>query len=181
MFALFVNYRRDGYPNGSAWPPLQYFFWKACYGMGAMEAAREICDRYLDLFERNHKETLCVWEQFRAESGQGAGNMRFSGFVTPVVAMWKARRISGSVQTGYDVIVRAVKISSGNAELQLESPFYSGNTGISIVLSPDCGYTVRQNDKIIGNVKSDRFGWLGIAFKIDSGVGTRLNIKADAQ
>ena len=163
-------YRQDGYPNGSIWPPLQYFFWKTCIGMGKMTAAIDIAERYFRVFKKNHQETLCCWEQFRAATGKGAGNTRFSGFVTPIIAMHKAHRIYGSVQTGYDVLISNLKISDGAASLQLSSPFFSGKTGLSIVLRPNKKYTVNIcNEKEDYQLSSDNNGYLPITLTIQSG------------
>lgn len=169
-------YRKDGYPNGSAWPPLQYLFWKACYCMGEMDMAKDIAERYFNIFEKNHQESLCCWEQFRAETGNGAGNTRFSGFVTPIVAMHKAHRQFGSIQTSYDVLLKKQNITSGECELVLHSPFYSGETGVSVVLKPATQYIVLINETVNIEVDSDCFGWLGISLNVKSNHEYKIKI-----
>jgi hypothetical protein len=170
-------YRRDGYPNGSAWPPLQYLFWKACYCMGEMEAAKIIAEKYFRLFEENHRETLCCWEQFRAETGKGAGNMRFSGFVTPIVAMRQAHRKYGSIQTSYDILLEKQNVARSGCELVLHSPFHSGKTGISVVLKPETSYVVSIDEKQNIEIDSDRFGWIGISLNVKKNHKYKIIIK----
>ena len=169
-------YRRDGYPNGSAWPPLQYLFWKACYCLGEMETAKNIAEKYFRLFEENHRETLCCWEQFRAETGKGAGNMRFSGFVTPVAAMRQAHRKYGSIQTSYDVLLQKQTISCSGCELILHSPFYSGESGISVVLRPDTRYLISINGERSIELDSDHFGWIGISLDVEKNHEYKIKI-----
>jgi hypothetical protein len=169
-------YRQDGYPNGSLWPPLQYLFWKACYCMGEMNTAKNIAEKFFHVFEKNHRETLSCWEQFRAASGKGAGNSRFSGFVTPIFAMWKAHHKYGSIQTSYDILLQKREITQTECKLVLHSPFYSGKTGFSVVLKPETRYLVTINDMVNIAVNSDRFGWLGIAFNIKGGHEYKLKI-----
>lgn len=160
-------YRREGYPNGSIWPPLQYLFWKACVSMGQMEAAREIAARYFHVYEWHHKESLCCCEHYRAETGKGEGNMRFSGFVTPIIAMHKAHHSPGAIQTGYETIILKRKISQDTANITLMAPFFSGKTGFSIVMKPEKTYLCRINGKSESKHKSDKKGWLGLAFNIE--------------
>jgi hypothetical protein len=171
-------YRQNGYPNGSIWPSLQYFFWKACIDMGEMTAAVDIAERYFRVFEKNHHETLCCWEQFRAETGKGAGNTRFSVFVTPIIAVHKAHRIYGSVQAGYDVLISNLKMSDTSAFLQLSSPFFSGKTGLSIVLKPNKKYIVSIcNEKEDYQLSSDNNGYLPITLDIQSGELVDVSLK----
>jgi hypothetical protein len=170
-------YRRDGYPNGSIWPPLQYLFWKACIGMGEMDAARMLAEKYFKVFEENHSETLCCWEQFRAETGRGAGNSRFSGFVTPIIAMWHAHRKAGAVQTGYDIIIESCCISKDHAEFRLQSSFFSGKTGLSVVMKPATMYNLCVDGVDLGELTSDDHGWLGIDLNIKSNTSVLLKLK----
>lgn len=115
----------------------------------------------------------CSWEQFRADTGKGAGNARFSGFVTPVLSMYRAHRIYGSVETGYETLVHPLKLAVDEVELSIESPFFTGTTGLSIVLEANTDY--RFQDRII---RSDEYGWLGLEFFCRAGEKQSLVIKA---
>ncbi len=166
-------FRNEGYPNGSIWPPLQYFFWKTMIGLGRMEEARNIAESYLELFDRNHRETLCCWEQFRADTGRGAGNPRFSGFQTSILGMHRAHRVFGAVQSGYDILFESVRLNADGAALRLRSPFFTGRTGVSIVLKPDTAYNVTG----LGKVRSDAHGWIGLSLNFQPGQTLELELK----
>lgn len=166
-------FRNEGYPNGSIWAPLQYFFWKAMIGLGRMQDARDIAETYLALFEKNHRETLCCWEQFRADTGRGAGNSRFSGFQTSILGMRRAHRVFGAVQAGYDILIESVRLDPDGAALRLRSPFFAGRTGVSIVLKPDTAYNAAE----FGEVRSDAHGWLGLSLDFQSGQVISLELK----
>jgi hypothetical protein len=161
-------FRQDGYPNGSAWPPLQYFFWKAAYNIGEMGLARGLSEKWLDVFEKNHEETLCCWEEFRCDSGKGAGNSRFSGFQTPVIAVWASRRKFGRLECSQDVVVSDLSVSpSGkNASFVLVAPFHTGKSGVSIVLSPNSSYRLDLGGLGGYELNSDDRGYMD--FIVDS-------------
>jgi hypothetical protein len=160
-------YRNEGYPNGSAWPPLQYFFWKICYAIGDMEAAKMIADTWLEQWEKHHRQSLGNWEQFRIDTGAPAGNYRFIGFTSPVLNMHTARRVFGTVQTAFDIILKDREISRQAAKLTLSSNSYTGRTGISIVLEPYTDYRIlNQGRESIQ--KSDRYGYLAFAISIEA-------------
>jgi hypothetical protein len=167
-------FRNEGYPNGSIWPPLQYFFWKTMIGLGRMADARAIAEGYLELFDRNHRETLCCWEQFRADTGRGAGNSRFSGFQTSILGIRRAHRVYGAVQAGYDILIESVRLHPDGAALRLRAPFFAGHTGISIVLQPD---TVYEAGCGVGQIRSDAYGWIGLTLDFQPGQVIEFTLK----
>ena len=170
-------YRDNGYPNGSIWPPLQYFFWKMCYCAGEMDIAKRIADKFLTLFESNHKESLCVCEHFRANTGKSAGNMRFSSFGTLVAAMWKAHRKYGAIQTSYDILLQKLELNESGADIKLLSPFYSGKTGFSIVLKPNKKYIISTNTNENNyQLISDSNGYLALVINIKSSEAIDVSI-----
>ncbi len=171
-------YRAEGYPNGSSWPPLQYFFWKTLIALGEMAAARRVAERYLTLYEHNHAETLCCWEQYRVDTGRGAGNMRFSGFTTPVIAMHRAHRKFGSIQTGYDLRILSAQFDESGAALELYPPFFSGITGLSIVLKPNTDYEITVGGETHPRLRSDTHGWLGISLSCTAGEPLEISFKS---
>jgi hypothetical protein len=169
-------YRSKGYPNGAIWPPLQYFFWKACFCMGKITVAKQIAEKYFRVFENNHHDSLCCWEQFRVDTGAGAGNTRFSGFVTPIVAMYKAYHEYGVIQTGYDVLIINKRLDSKGCKLDLKVPFYSGETGLSIVLVPETEYYLFINGVRKSILISDCNGWLGFVLDVNEEDNLEINI-----
>jgi len=167
-------YRSEGYPNGSIWPPLQYLFWKTCINLGEMDAAKEVASRYFNLYDRHHRESWCCCEHFRAETGRGDGNMRFTGFVTPIVAMHQAHHTKGALQTGYETLILSREVTEKEARLELFSPFFSGKTGLSIVLEPNRDYLCYVGDNQARTLRSDQHGWIGLDFHIEA--DTKLTI-----
>ena len=141
-------YREDGYWNGAIWIPPQWFIWKACYNDGKMLLAHQIADNVLRLWEKNHTETLCCWENFRVNTGKGAGNSRFSGLNTALLSLASARMCPGRVQYGQDVLVKH-KIARDLSffEAHIYSPFSAIKTGLSVVLRPQTTYKVELPEK----------------------------------
>lgn len=128
------DYRENGYWNGGIWIPPQWFFWKAFYNIGRMDIAAKITDSAIKLWESNHEKTLCSWEEFRVNGGTPAGNSRFSGLSTPLMALWKGRRGRGRIQAGQEMILKVSRNSRDDFfEIDAETPFYSGSAGISVV------------------------------------------------
>lgn len=173
------NFRQDGYPNGSAWPPLQYFFWKTAYNIGEMRLARILSEKWLDTYEVNHNQSLCCWEEFRCKDGRGAGNSRFSGFQTPVVAIWAARRKFGRVQCSQDMIIteKTILADGEKAAMKLHSPFREGKSGLSIVLRPDVVYSVCQDDQFIGEYKTDKYGYMDFEIYTNNRMHIKIALK----
>lgn len=171
-------FRQDGYPNGSAWPPIQYFFWKAAYNIGEMPLARELSDTFLRTYERNHRETLCCWEQFRCDTGKGAGNHRFSGFLTPVIAIWAARRKFGRLQCPHDTIVEslAIRENGAKAKFVLVAPYAEGRFGFSVVLRPNAQYARFVNGVEEGVAITDAYGYLDFAATVEKNVRTEIRL-----
>jgi len=170
------NYR-DGYWNGSVWIPPQWFFWKAFYNIGEMDAAGRLSDNVLSLWERNHEESLCCWEKFNVRSGRGAGNSRFSGLSAPILSMWRARRRYGRIQTGQDVLIQKdFDVSTGTLKAELTPPFFSGKTGMSAVLKGDTAYRIIINGKEKEKIRTDSYGYLAFSFEINEKDILRIEI-----
>lgn len=171
-------YRQDGYPNGSAWPPLQYFFWQAAYNHGDLALAERLASTFMDVYERNHRDTLCCWEQFRSATGLGAGNNRFSGFLTPVLALEASRRAFGRMRYGQDLIplARSVRADGSRAELAFASPWWSGRSGFSVVLLPKRRYAATRDGAAIGTFRSDAHGFLSFPLAVPRCERTTLAI-----
>lgn len=174
------NFRKDGYPNGSAWPPLQYFFWKAAYNIGELKLAEELAEKWMAVYEDNHRDTMCCWEEFRCDTGRGAGNSRFSGFQTTILAVWASRRVFGRAQFGHDIIPEALFVDTAGkrAELSYMSPFYCGQTSFSIVLNPGCSYEVLHNHNRIALCNTDKYGFMSFNFEATNIKNGRLVIQA---
>lgn len=162
------SFRQRGYPNGSAWPPLQYFFWQAAYNHGDLALAGHLARTFMGLHERNHRATLCCWEQFRCDTGLGAGNSRFSGFLTPVLAVQAAQRTFGRMRFSQELIPleRAVDADGGAARLAFASPWWGGTSGFSVVLRPRQRYAASLDGRRLGVFRSDGHGFL--AFPLDA-------------
>ena len=169
-------YRDNGYWNGAVWLPPQWFIWKACYNHGNMPLAKKIAERLLMLWEKNHAQSLCCWEEFRVKTGGGAGNSRFSGLSTPILALQAALRQPGRVQFGHDVIVDcSVNKSLNGLNALLKAPFGPITTGLSVVLKPDCDYRVSIGSQRTFQRKTDIAGFLSLSFKIP--LNSTVNIK----
>jgi hypothetical protein len=171
-------YRRDGYWNGAIWIPPQWFFWKAFYNLGVMDAATRLADNVLALWEMNHTQTLCCWEKFQVHDGHGAGNSRFSGLSTPVLALWRARRTPGRVQVGQEALITTeVDLPTGILQARITTPFYAGRMGMSAVLTPACPYRITANGTEIAQVLSDMHGYLAWSFDIARGESALIDVK----
>ena len=169
------NYRDNGYWNGSVWIAPQWFFWKTFYNLGEMAAARQLTDNVLGLWERNHRETLCCWEEFRIKTGRGAGNSRFAGLSTPILALRRARRSSGRIQTGQDVLITAkADPRCGLFDAELVAPFASGRTGVSVVLESHGCYEITVDGTSCGEITADKWGYL--AFPVDYSQGQTVKV-----
>jgi Mannosylglycerate hydrolase MGH1-like glycoside hydrolase domain len=166
-------YRNEGYPNGSAWPPLQYLFWKTCYAMGDMNAAEIVAETWLNIWEKNHQSSLGNWEQFRLDTGLPAGNFRFAGFTSPILTIHAARRVFGTIQIAFDMLIIDRDIAPEHAKLTLYSTAYSGPTGVSIVLKPDTEYClILPNEE--KNMRSNKNGY--ISFVLQAATGKELHL-----
>ncbi|MHC4872694.1 MAG: MGH1-like glycoside hydrolase domain-containing protein [Planctomycetota bacterium] len=175
-------YRRDGYWNGAVWIPPQWFFWKALYNTGLPAEAAELADKVLNLWEKNHNETLCCWEKFQVHDGHGAGNSRFSGLSTPLLALWKARRQPGRLQMSQDLICNdKVKIDYENNYFfgKFSAPYYSGPAGISIVLKPKQRYRIYLNEEIHKDIESDKWGFVALTLPEIDSKEVSIEIKAE--
>ena len=161
-------YREDGYWNGGIWMPAQWFFWKAFYNLGMMDEAKTIADRAIELWDRNHKETLCCWEKFCVKKGLPAGNSRFSGLSTPLMALWSARRKAGRIQAGQELLLeKRGDVNKGIFETTVKAPFYSGPCGLSIVTGmKNTGYSIRIGENRTVSKITDGYGYIGIPLEI---------------
>jgi Mannosylglycerate hydrolase MGH1-like glycoside hydrolase domain len=169
-------YRNEGYPNGSTWPPLQYIFWKTCYAMGEMATAEMVAETWLKLWENNHRDSLGNWEQFRLDTGLPAGNFRFAGFTSPILTIHAARRVFGTVQTAFDILIIDRNIAPEHTELTLIAISYSGLTGVSIVLKPDAEYLLVLPGEE-QSLHSDKNGCLAFVLQVAAGKELHIILK----
>lgn len=169
-------YRSHGYPNGSIWPPVQYFFWRYFLSSGQMEKAKILADKFINLYLRNHAQSLCCFEHYRAETGRAEGNSRFSSFGTLVGSVYHAHRVFGTLQASYEVIAQVVKLEADHAKLKITSPFYAGKTGLSLVLKPNAKYQISIDDRVVDIVTADEYGWCPIVCAIAQGQQLMLEL-----
>ena len=169
-------YRSHGYPNGSIWPPVQYFFWRYFLNSGQMHKAKNLADKFINLYLTNHAESLCCFEHYRAETGRAEGNSRFSSFGSLVGSVYYAHRIPGTLQASYEVIAKVVESGSGLTKIQVNSPFYTGKTGLSIVLKPNTKYQLSIDDRIEDIITADEYGWCPIVCAIAQGQQLMLEL-----
>jgi len=165
------NYREDGYWNGGIWIPTQWFFWKTFYNIGRMDLAEKISNSAIKLWDDNHKKTLCCWEEFRVRGGRPAGNSRFSGLSTPLMALWKGRRGKGRVQAGQEMIVRS-GYDSEKEEISIsaETPFYTGSAGLSFVAGrPGTEYHIEIEGEESRKILTDCHGYAGFSVNVQKG------------
>ena len=128
---------------------------------------KRIAERLLSLWEKNHTQSLCCWEEFRVRDGHGAGNSRFSGLSTPILALQAALRQPGRVQFGHDVIVDySVNKSLNELCASLKAPFGPTTTGFSAVLKPDCDYEISVDSKRTFKKRTDKAGFLGLSISL---------------
>ncbi|MCD6219580.1 hypothetical protein J7K43_04245 [Candidatus Calescamantes bacterium] len=162
------NYREDGYWNGGIWIPTQWFFWKAFYNLGMVDMAKTIADLTIELWDTNHKKTLCCWEKFCVKNGLPAGNSRFSGLSTPLLALWSARRKKGRIQVSQEVLIeRQGNVQKGVYEFTIISPFYSGPCGLSIVTGEkNARYYIQDGDGNRDTMITDKFGYAGFSVNV---------------
>ena len=141
-----------------------------------MDKAKILADKFINLYLRNHAQSLCCFEHYRAETGRAEGNSRFSSFGTLVGSVYHAHRVFGTLQASYEIITQTVKLEADYAKLKITSPFYAGKIGLSIVLKPNAKYQLNIDGRQAGTVIADEYGWCPIICDIAQGQQLTLEL-----
>ncbi len=143
-------YRSDGYWNGAAWMPHQWFLWKAMLDIGEADFAFQIAQTALDVWKAEVDESYRCFEHFRIDSGRGAGWHQFGALSAPVLAWYAAYYRPGRLTTGFDAWVHRQTLGadgvSMTAELELQG---RAGTEATVLVTLQAGrkYRVAWNDK----------------------------------
>jgi hypothetical protein len=141
-------YRRDGYWNGTVWFPHQWLIWKALLDLGQADAAWQIAQRALDLWQRETDESYHCFEHFVIETGRGAGWHQFTGLSSPVMAWYGAYFRPGRLSCGFDVWVErhafAPDATALEADLRHLAPA-GQSPAVLVCLAPGREYSARWN------------------------------------
>lgn len=155
------DYFRYGYWNGSVWMAAQWFIWKALINNGEMKLADSLADRVMRLWETNHDQSLCCWEEFSLIDGKGKGNSRFTGLSSPMLSFSHALRSPRRVKFSQDVLAK-INIDKELTTLKAEliSPFNRVKSGFSAVLKPNTSYKISIDKSLKFKKHTDLYGYL---------------------
>jgi len=145
-------YIKNGYWVGRVWLPHQWFIWKAAIGYGYFAFARRIAFTALDLWEKEVKRTYNLYETFFADTGTGAGCRQFGALSSPVVNFYNAYFSPGRITSGFDTVIKNIKIEKEPPYLisfTACAPFRKGTTSIIVSTGKYEKYEIKYNDKKI--------------------------------
>ena len=140
-------YKKDGYWNGSAWIPYQWFFFKALLDIGKLKEARKISNTLLNLWSNEVDSSYNCYEHFIIESKRGAGWHHFSGLSSPILSFYSTYYRPGRITCGFNGWISHAEFNEKFTELFTIIEFFPSQNAPAVI--------VTMNEKYKYNVKVD--------------------------
>jgi hypothetical protein len=171
-------YRNDGYWNGAVWMAHQWFFWKALLDHGEGDAAYQIAQTALNLWQTEVERTYNCYEHFVVGSGRGAGWHHFGGLSAPVLHWHSAYHRPGRLTVGHNAWIESLEVAPDQSRLAANLCLHGSETQRPIVLATlkeDFAYQATWNgEQVVTHMRQP--GTTEITLPTGSGTGT-LNIE----